>query len=168
MDQTSTDIMKMPRLNIITGCVLTIFGLVVIFLVIPFNIEPQSVDNYVNSPKFFSYVIAAVLTVLAILLIIQNIFRMRHLKNVKQEESEENESLGFGWYETVNIGLFTAGSAAYLFLMETTGFVISSIALLAISMYFARVNKLWLVISAVGIPIFIQQLLWHTMTIRLP
>ena len=168
MDQTNTDIMKMPRLNIITGCVLTIFGLVLIFLVIPFNIEPQSVDHYVNSPKFFSYVIAAVLTVLAILLIIQNVFRIRHLKNIKHEESEENETLGFGWYETVNLGLFVAGSAAYLFLMKTTGFVISSITLLAISMYFARVNKLWLVITAVGIPIFIQQLLWHTMTIRLP
>lgn len=168
MDRTGPDITRMSRLNIITGCVLTIAGLVVIFWVIPFHIEPQEVDRYVNSPKFFSYVCATVLTVLAILLVFQNFFRIRRSKEVTQEESEENETLGFGWHETINLGIFTIGSAAYLFLMDIAGFVISSILLLAVSMYFARVKKLWLVITSVGIPILIQQLLWHTMMVSLP
>jgi hypothetical protein len=168
MDRAGADITKMPRLNIITGCVLTIAGLGVIFWVIPFHIDPQQVDRYVNSPKFFSYVCAIVLTVLSILLVFQNVFRMRSLKEVAQEESEENEFLGFGWQETINLGIFTIGSAIYLFLMGKIGFLISSIVMMAVSMYFARVNKLWLVITSVGVPIFIQQLLWHAMTIRLP
>jgi len=168
MDRTRANIINMPRLNIITGCVLTLIGVVVIFWVIPFHIEPQEVDRYVNSPKFFSYVCVIVLTLLGVLLIVQNILKIRRLKDAKQEESEENESLGFGWNETVNLVIFAIGSAAYLLLMKSTGFVISSMLLLAVSMYFAKVNKLWLVITSVGMPIIIQQLLWHAMTIRLP
>ena len=168
MDRTRANIINMPRLNIITGCVLTLIGVLVIFWVIPFHIEPQEVDRYVNSPKFFSYVCVIVLTLLGVLLIVQNILKIRRLKDAKQEESEENESIGFGWNETVNLVIFAIGSAAYLLLMKSTGFVISSMLLLAVSMYFAKVNKLWLVITSVGMPIIIQQLLWHAMTIRLP
>lgn len=168
MDQTGADILKMPKLNIITGCVLTIAGLVVIFWIIPFHIAPQEVDRYVNSPKFFSYVSAVVLTILAILLIIQNVLRIKRLKEVVQEVSEEIEVLGFGWYETINLGILAVGSAAYIFLMDIAGFIIASIVLLAVSMYFARVNIRWLVITSVAIPIFIQQLLWHTLAIGLP
>jgi hypothetical protein len=168
MDQAGADLKRMPRLNIITGCVLTLAGLVVIFWVIPFHISPQEVDRYVNSPKFFSYICAIVLTVLAILLVVQNVFRMTRLKEVAQEESEENEILGFGWHETINLGIFTIGSAIYLFLMGKIGFVISSILLLAVSMYFAKVSKKWLVITSVGIPIIIHQFLWHVMTVLLP
>jgi hypothetical protein len=168
MDRTGPDATQMPRLNIITGCVLILAGLVVIFWVIPYHIEPQKVDRYVNSPKFFSYVCAIVLTVLAVLLVFQNIYRIIRRRELSQEESEENETLGFGWHETINLGNFIIGSAAYLFLMNTAGFVVSSILLLAVSMYFARVKLLWLVITSVGIPIFIQQLLWHAMMVRLP
>ncbi len=168
MVQTGTEILKMPKLNIITGCVLTIAGLVVIFWIIPFHIAPQEVDRYVNSPKFFSYVSAVVLTFLSILLIIQNIFRVKRLKEVVQEVSEEIEVLGFGWHETINLGIFAVGSAAYIFLMDIAGFIIASIVLLAVSMYFARVSIRWLVITSVAIPIFIQQLLWHTLAIGLP
>ena len=168
MERTGSDINKMPRRNIITGCVLSVAGLVAIFWIIPFHIAPQEVDRYVNSPKFFSYVSAVVLTLLAMWLIIQNISRMKRLKEVEQEESEEIEALGFGWHETINLGIFAVGSAAYIFLMDIAGFIIASIVLLAVSMYFARVNKLWLVITSVGIPIFIQQLLWHTLSVSLP
>ncbi len=168
MDRTRANIINMPRLNIITGCVLTLIGLLAVFWVIPFHIEPQEVDRYVNSPKFFSYVCVIVLILLGVLLIVQNILRIRRLKDVKHEESEENETLGFGWHETVNLVTFAIGSAAYLLLMKSTGFVISSMLLLAVSMYFAKVNKLWLAITSVGVPIIIQQLLWHAMTIRLP
>ena len=168
MKQTRSDIMKMPRLNIITGCVLTLAGLMVIFWVIPSYIVPQQVNRYVNSPKFFPYISIIALTILAVLLVIQNLFRMKRVKKVRQEESEDNEILGFGWHETVNLVILAIGSAAYLLLMKSTGFVVSSIVMLAVSMYFARVNKLWLVITSVGIPIIIQQLLWHTMTVSLP
>ena len=168
MDQTGSDITKMPRLNIITGCVMSLAGLVIIFWIIPSYIDPQEVDQYVNSPKFFSYVSAVVLTLLAILLIFQNIFRMKRLKKIEQEESEEIENLGFGWHEAANLGIFTVGSAAYIFLMSIAGFIIASIILLAVSMYFARVSIRWLVITSVGIPILIHQLLWHTLAISLP
>ena len=168
MKQTISDVMKMPRLNIITGCVLTIMGLIAIFWVIPSYIVPQEVDRYVNSPKFFPYICIIALTVLAVLLVIQNLFRIKRVKKLRQEESEDNEVLGFGWHETVNLVILAIGSAAYLFLMKSTGFVISSIVMLAVSMYFARVNKLWLMITSVCIPIIIQQLLWHTMTVSLP
>ena len=168
MYRTGPDMTRMPRLNIITGCVLILAGLVVIFWVIPFHIEPQEVDRYVNSPKFFSYVCAIVLTVLAIFLVFQNFYRISRQREMSQEESEENETLGFGWHETINLGIFIIGSAIYLFLMNIVGFVVSSILLLAVSMYFARVKKLWLVITSVGIPILIQQLLWHAMMVSLP
>ncbi len=168
MKQTSSDIMKMPKLNIITGCVLTVVGLMVIFWVIPSYIVSQEVDRYVNSPKFFPYICIIALMLLAVLLVIQNLLRIKRKKKVRQEESEDNEVLGFGWHETVNMIIFAIGSAAYLFLMKSTGFIISSIVILAVSMYFAKVNKLWLVITSVGIPIIIQQLLWHTMTVSLP
>jgi len=168
MGQTDLGINKMPRLNIITGCVLSIAGLVAIFLLIPLYISPQEVDRYVNSPQFFPYVSAAVFTLLSILFIIQNIFRIKRLEGVEKEESEENEALGFGWHETINLGIFAIGSAAYIFLMNIAGFVISSILLLAVSMYFAKVNKLWLAITSIAIPIFIQQLLWHTLAVSLP
>ncbi len=52
MARTGSEINKMPRLNIITGCVLGVAGLVAIFWIIPFHIDPQEVDRYVNSPKF--------------------------------------------------------------------------------------------------------------------
>jgi len=168
MPRTGSDINKMPRLNIITGCVLSAAGLVAIFLLIPFHISSQEVDHYVNSPQFFPYVSAGVLTLLSILFIIQNIFRIKRSEGVEKEESEENEALGFGWHETINLGIFAIGSAAYIFLMNIAGFVISSILLLAVSMYFAKVNKLWLAITSVAIPIVIQQLLWHTLSVSLP
>ena len=168
MERTDSDINKMPRLNIITGCVLSVTGLVAIFWIIPFHIDPQKVKYLVNSPKFFPYVSVVVLTLLAVLLIVQNIFRMKRMKTVVQEDSEEIEILGFGWHETINLGIFTVGSAAYIFLMDIAGFIIASIVLLAVSMYFARVSMRWLVITSVGVPIFIQQLLWHTLSIGLP
>jgi len=168
MGKTGSDKNRMPRLNIITGCILGFVGLVVTFWIIPFHIDHQKVDYLVNSPKFFPYVNVIILTLLAVLLIIQNIFRMKRQKKVVQEESEEIEVLGFGWNEAINLGIFTVGSAAYIFLMAIAGFIIASIVLLAVSMYFARVNIRWLVITSVGVPIFIQQLLWHTLSISLP
>jgi len=168
MGKTGSDIHKMPRLNIITGCVLSFVGLVVIFWIIPFHIDPQQVDYLVNSPKFFPYVSVVVLTLLSVLLIIQNILRMKRQKKVVQEESEEIEVLGFGWNEAINPGIFSVGSAAYIFLMAIAGFIVASIVLLAVSMYFARVNIRWLIITSVGVPIIIQQLLWHTLSISLP
>jgi len=168
MARTGSEINQMPRLNIITGCVLSVAGLVAIFWIIPFHIAPQEVDRYVNSPKFFPYISAVVLTLLAMLLIIQNIFRMKRLMEIEQEESEEVETLGFGWHETINLGIFAVGAAVYIFLMDIAGFIIASIVLLAVSMYFARVSIRWLVVTSVGIPIFIQQLLWHTLAVSLP
>ena len=159
---------KMPRLNIISGASLSIVGLLFIFVLIPQFIEHQDVDRFVFSPSFFPYITAIILVLLSVLLVIQNVIKLKSDKQIKEEETEEVEILGFGWHESVNLLIFIAGSAAYIFMVGRIGFVLASILLLSISMYFSGVSKGKLVISSILLPVLIHQLLWHLLEFDLP
>jgi len=166
-DTDTSDIDPMPRLNVITGCVLLFVGLATVFWLIPFHIASADVIHYVNSPRFFPYISASVLIFLSLVLIGSNLYKICRNTDYENEESEENEILGFGISESVNVLAFFIGSVTYIFLFQLTGFIVSSAALLAISMFFAKIRIYLIPIIAIGLPFLIKQLLWHTLQVNL-
>ena len=85
------------------------------------------------------------------------------------EDNEDNDEQGFGPKEAVNTVALLIGAGAYVGLLSTVGFVVSSALGLAACLYLGGVRKWWLVAAlSIGLPLALTQLLWWGLTIQVP
>lgn len=159
---------EMARLNLITALVLMALGLVAIFWLIPTQIEAKQGVRMGLSPRFFPYVSAISLLALSVLMAVINMVRLKRPANLMTEESEENEILGFGRREVIILVQMTAGVCVYMLLVKYTGFLVSSVAMLGVSMYLAGIRGWALFAVAVLFPWGVKLILWHTLEVFLP
>ena len=168
MNQQKENAMEMIRLNIITGGVLVIFGLLAFLWVIPNYIPDVEVESIGLKPSFFPNVSIVSLIILSIILMITNFVKLKRIDSIFEEESEENETLGFGRIEILNLLMMILGMAVYLLLLKFTGFIPASILLIGISMYMAGVRGYKLLLLSIFFPFIIKEILWRTLEVMLP
>jgi len=168
MNRQKENAMKMIRLNIITGGVLVIFGLLAFLWVIPNYIPDIEVESIGLKPSFFPNVSIVFLVILSVILMITNFVKLKRTDSISEEESEENEMLGFGRIEIINLLIMILGTIAFVVLMKFTGFVPASILLISIAMYLAGVRGYKLLLISMLFPFAIKEILWRTLEVMLP
>jgi len=168
MNRQKESAIKMIKLNIITGGVLVIFGLLAFLWVIPNYIPDVEVENIGLKSSFFPNVSVVFLVVLSVILMATNFVKLKRIDSISEEESEENEILGFGRIEIINILIMILGTIIFILLMKFTGFVPASILLISIAMYLAGVRGYKLLLISIFFPFAIKEILWRTLEVMLP
>lgn len=168
-DDDDDDKTNLTTFNIAASTVLTLVGILSLVFLIPDHVPaPAGLDQGLSA-RFMPYVAVSALTMLALILGL-NVFirRVRGLGPIP-EDNEDSDEQGFGPKEAVNTIALLIGSAAYVGLLTTTGFVVSSAVGLAACFYLGHIRTWWLVaLVSVGIPLALTQLLWWGLTIQVP
>ena len=155
--------------NIAASVVLALFGILTLLYLIPVHVPASAVDDQGLGARFMPTVAVSALTLLALILGLNVV--VRKLKGLPPilEDNEDNDLQGFGGKESINTLALTVGSAIYIGLLTTVGFVIASALGLACCLYLGGYRH-WLLIGAIsiGLPLFLAQLLWWLLTNQVP
>jgi hypothetical protein len=149
----------MRRSDLISGSVLALFGLVMIFGVVPYQID--SGGDYGLDPKFFPVSLLWLIVVMSAMLVASRIPVPADPVDVAPPLDRRD------W-------IFIAGASAFLALgfvaIERLGFMIAGVLIIAVLMYVMGVRREWLRLAGVsiGAPIFIYLALKHLFSIQLP
>jgi len=152
---------KESKVNFIAGICIAIFGLLVLFVLIPTQI--RAVDApWFNSPKLFPYWIGALITGLGVALAIQGIVNMK--KNDPNEDRYVTTKKQFMMSGITILSLFV-----YTLLLKYVGYIPPTIVLLAGLMRFAG-QKNWIKIGIISVvlTLFIYFAFSKLLLIRMP
>ena len=152
----------MHRIDLISGVVTFVFGLVLYFLIIPSGIEVGEATGGL-SPRFFPNLSALIIIFLGALLFLVN---LRSLS--PSESSEEKEHLT--WSNTANIILLTALSFGGIAMFKYLGYLITAPLLVGAFMIIYGGFKRWrriLLTSFIG-PYFLYAFVWGVFGTPLP
>ena len=127
--------MSEAKINRIAGIVITIVGLLFIFLIIPTQIDSVDCDWY-NSPKFFPYIVSTLITVLGVTLFINSLLMSKKIPVEKQDVYETSKD-----QFKMALGVFVI-MAAYAALLGVLGYIPCTIAMLIGMMRFCG-QKSW-------------------------
>ena len=144
----------MKQKDIVAACVLlvVVIGYGYQTALLPVRTQPNTPD-----PSFFPWINTILLGVLSFALLIQGILRPTK-KGVMQVELASRTVI-------VALGLILL----YLVAIPYFGFVLSSVPFFALFMVLhGERRKLWLLIGAAGIPIFLYYLFSHVFSVPLP
>jgi len=147
------------RSDLISGALLVLFGLVMIFIIIPDQID--STGEYGLDPKFFPVSLLWLVVIMAIALVGS---RLALPAGALDDEAPID---GKNWLFIVGASLYlTAGFIA----VTVVGFIPATILMIAVLMYLMGVRDEWLKLAAVSVvaPLFIYFAMRHVFTIQLP
>lgn len=155
--------------NLVASTILTIFGVFTLAYLIPTHIpEPTGIEQGLSA-QFMPTVAVGTMTLLSSILGL-NVFirRVRGLEPIP-EDNEDNDDHGFGLTDAINTGFLLFGSAIYIGLLSTSGFMISTVIILVFCFYLGRIRN-WLLIGALslGVPFVLTKILWWGLTVQLP
>lgn len=138
------------RLNIITGGVYLVFGLFVVFVLIPIGVdEPSNIRYQALAPAYWPRIICLVLAALGTAILVRSAVQLK--KNTSAEGGQDApESDRIMWRAGVVIAL---GFVLYA-VLETLGFVLATTIALVILMLFADERRPHIVLPvAAGVPL---------------
>ncbi len=155
--------------NLVAASVMTLFGVFALAFLIPDHVPASAADDQGLGARFMPTLAVGALTLLTCMLGL-NVFirRVRGLGPIR-EDNEDNDDQGFHGKEALNTLAMLLGSALYVALLSTMGFVVSSAIGLAACLLLGGVRN-WLLIAvlSLGIPLALSQILWWGLTIQLP
>ena len=149
----------MRRSDMISGGLLALFGLVMIFGVVPMQID--SGGDYGLDPKFFPVSLLWLVVVMSVLLVASRIPLPADPADAEPPLDRRD------W-------TFIAGASAFLALgfiaIERLGFMVAGALMIAVTMYVMGVRREWVRLAGVSIaaPIVIYFALKHIFSIQLP
>jgi hypothetical protein len=148
------------RSDIVSGILLVLFGLVMIFIIVPQQIK--SSGDYGLDPKFFPTVLLWLLVTMAVLLI------ATRLRTQTEPADEEPILDAWNW-------LFIGGFSVFLILIfvaiKTVGFVLAGSATIALLMFTIGFRHLrWIELVGVSVlaPLAVYFALYHIFSVQLP
>lgn len=155
--------------NLVASAALVLFGLLALFYLIPEHVRASAADDQGLSARFMPTVAASAFTLLAAILGLNVLVRMLRGLPPFIEENEDNDVQGFGRRECLNTLALLSGTAVYVGLLSTVGFIVASTLGLATCLYLGA-NRNWLLIAglSIGLPLLLVQLLWWLLTIQVP
>ncbi len=150
----------MRRSDIISGGLVTIFGLVMIFIIVPFQITSSS--DYGLDPKFFPLAVLWLVVVMGALLVATRL-------PAPPDPDDSPPVLGLrNW-------LFIGGFSVFLFVVfvaiTTLGYVAAGLLMVALMMIALDLrNRNWVQLAGVSIlaPLIIYYTLYHLFSVQLP
>jgi len=160
---------NLTTFNLVAAVILVLFGIFSLGYLIPGYVPASAVHDQGLGARFMPTVAASALTLLACILGLNVLLRkFRGLAPIL-EDNEDNDLQGFGRRESFNTVALILGTAVYVGLLSTAGFVIASALGLAYCLHLGG-NRNWLLIGilSVGFPFLLAQLLWWALTIQLP
>ena len=138
----------LTKFNLVASVVLTAVGLLALFYLIPFQIPAAKGLDQGLSARFMPTLAAGTLAALAVLLGMNVFVRMLRGQPPLAEDNEENDAQGFGWRESVNAIILIVGSAGYVALFSSLGFVAASAIGLLVCLLIGGVRN-WVVLAFV-------------------
>jgi hypothetical protein len=147
------------RSDIYSGSLLVLFGLVMIFIIVPTQID--STGEYGLDPKFFPVSLLWLIVCMSVLLVASRWI-------ITVDDRDDTGPLdGQNW-------LFIAGAALYLLIgfvtIDFAGFIPGAILMIAVLMYLMGVRRNWIRLAGVSVatPVVIYLAMRHLFTIQLP
>ena len=152
----------MRRINLISGSLVFIFGLVLYFVIIPLGIKVGDVTGGL-SPRFFPNVSALSIIVLGALLFLLN------LRSPSVAETSEQTN-PLTWSNTTNIALLTALSLGAIAMFKYLGYLITAPILVASLMVIYGGMKRWrrILLTSFGGPYLLYAFVWGVFGTPLP
>jgi len=147
------------RSDIYSGSLLVAFGLVMIFLIVPMQID--STGEYGLDPKFFPVSLLWLIVCMSAMLVVS---RWTVATNVPDDVGPLDRQ---NW-------MFVGGAALYLLIgfvtIDSVGFVPGAVLMIAVLMYLMGVRRSWVRLASVSVatPIIIYLAMRHLFTIQLP
>ena len=148
----------MRRSDIISGSLLTLFGLAMIFIVVPMQID--SGGDYGLDPKLFPVMVLWLIVSMAVLLVASRVPLPADPPDAAPVLDRHN------W-------MFAVGAALFLLLgfiaIDTVGFMPAAAVMIAVLMYLMG-DRHWirLIVVSVAAPAIIYWLLRHLFSVQLP
>ena len=149
----------MRRSDIVSGVLLVLFGLVMIFFVVP--IEIDSTGDYGLDPKFFPVMLLWLVIVMALLLVGSRLPVPADPPDAEVPLDAQN------WMFIVGASLYLlAGFVA----ITALGFIPATIVMIAVLMYIMGVRRQWIRLISVSVaaPVLIYEALQRLFTVQLP
>ena len=150
----------MQRSDLISGSLLTLAGLLMIFVIVPVQIN--TVGDYGLDPAFFPLMVLWLLVIMGVLLVVS---RMRQPADPPDAEPVLDR---WNWW-------FIAGVSIFLLLgfiaIDRLGFIIAGAMMIAVLMFFIELRHLnWREVISVSLisPFVIYYLLYHLFNVQLP
>jgi Tripartite tricarboxylate transporter TctB family len=155
------------RTDMISGLVLAIVALILLFVIIPQHTSPPQSENNL-SPAFMPTVAVVAMLAMACILMLTAWYRTPSKIDELHEEFGA-EAHGVGLADLVDVMIWCVFAVAMMVGFETIGFLATSIPALLLMMLYARQRNL-LAIAAVAviIPVVIQQIALHAFSVQLP
>ncbi|WP_346900231.1 tripartite tricarboxylate transporter TctB family protein [uncultured Roseibium sp.] len=155
--------------NLWVGLSLAAFGVAAVFWMIPTYVTGAVADTGQLTPGFMPRVAAWSMVVFGLIVAVSNLHVILTDARATAEESEENEELVFGRNEIVNTVILVLMAAAYVASLTFFGFMVPTVLVLGVTAYFAGYRRpLGLIGFSIGLPLLLEQLLWHVLNIPLP
>lgn len=159
------------RANLWAGVFLVVAGLSAILWLIPAFVTGADAESLDITPGFMPRVAAVSMCLLGVVIAASALWDLAHgaIEGDSREDSEENERLVFGRSEIVNTIVLAALSVAYVVLLQAIGFIPSSAIILFLLIFVSGYRNIPASAAiAILIPVGLEQLLWRTLSIRLP
>ena len=155
--------------NAVASAVLAALGFLALFWLVPEHVPVRAGPDRGLNARFMPTVAAGVLVALALLLGANVAFRLARGLGPMPEDNEESEVQGFGWRETQNALILLAGSAVYVALLQLVGLVAASAVALLACLYCGGVrNWPFMILTSLGLPLALGEILWRTLLVIVP
>ena len=148
------------RSDIISGSLLTLAGLLMIFIIVPQQIA--SSGDYGLDPAFFPLALFWLVVVMAALLVVTRV--------KQQPDPPDTEPVFDRWNWAFIVGAIVFVALSYIAIQEL-GFVIAGtimVALLTIAIEMRRINWIEIVAISVAAPFAIYWILYNVFSVQLP
>lgn len=150
----------MRRSDLISGSLIVLAGLLMIFVIVPVQINSSS--DYGLDPAFFPLLLLWLIVIMGVLLVASRI--PQTLEQPRAEPVLDR----WNW-------LFIVGTSVFLLVgfiaMQTFGFVVAGVVMLALLMFVIELRRLnWIEVIGVSLlaPFVIYYLLYHLFSVQLP
>lgn len=150
----------MRRSDLISGSLIVLAGLLMIFVIVPVQINSSS--DYGLDPAFFPLLLLWLIVIMGVLLVASRI--PQTLEPPRAEPVLDR----WNW-------LFIVGTSVFLLVgfiaMQTFGFVVAGVVMLALLMFVIELRRLnWIEVIGVSLlaPFVIYYLLYHLFSVQLP
>jgi len=148
------------RSDLISGSLILIFGLVMIFVIVPIQINSSS--EYGLDPKFFPVVLLWLVVAMGALLV---------LTRFPTERDPPDAETLIGRRNWIFVAAVTVLLVLLFIAIEKIGFIVAGILMIALLMFaLSGRDRNWIEIAAVSViaPVAIYYTLYHLFSVQLP
>jgi len=154
------------RQNIIAGAVYLLFGLFVIFVLIPLGVdEPANVEHAALAPSYWPKIICSALAALGLAILVRSMLQLKKRPSTTAHKEVEQVPETTMWRAVVVV----VGYFLLYALLEKLGFVLATVIALALLMLFAGERRVKILLPvSLGVPVALYLFFTKAASIPIP